>query len=187
MLSKLTISSLDEVRLITNKAKKIRFQTPHSFTYICEKLEIFKSLSTQTKEMHLLLQPNSFLAMPVLYNEIFFTCYRGLIECPNKKCTNFKKNTVKVDLFEKYYCDICTKNKVKKRLNLIIIDLRLKSTSYKVYIHLNKNQLDFKRKNSKNKISKEILSECNPIKTGFLPLTLVPEQEEFEDENVHYI
>jgi len=103
---------------------------------MCNKLEIFKPHSDSTKELNLLYQPSSFLTMPVLYNEIFFTCYRDLVTCPDNYCTNFKKNTLKVDLFEKYICDICLSKKTKKRLNYIIIDLRHsreKVIKYRIY------------------------------------------------------
>lgn len=92
---------------------------------MCDKLEIFMPFSTSLKELNLRYQPGTLLAIPILYNEIFFTCYRDLVKCLDKNCTNFKKLSLKVDLYEEYFCESCAKNKVKKRLNYIIIDLRL--------------------------------------------------------------
>lgn len=159
---------------------------------MCEKLEIFTSQSDSTKDLNLQYQPSSYLAMPILYNEIFFTCYRDLIKCPNKMCTNFKKNTLKVDVYETFICEVCRLNKVKKRLNFIIIDLRVSLAKVhfcKIIIQiqesLNQNKSNKKISNSNKKLnSKDSNDDEYLIKSGFLPITIIPEQDEFIDENV---
>jgi len=107
-------------------------------------------------------------------------------------CTNFKKNTLKVDVYETFICEVCRLNKVKKRLNFIIIDLRVSLAKVhfcKIIIQiqesLNQNKSNKKISNSNKKLnSKDSNDDEYLIKSGFLPITIIPEQDEFIDENV---
>ena len=83
ILSKITISTFEEVERIAYTARKIRYETPYSFIQICNGLEIYTPYSTSTKELNLQYQPSSFLTMPILYNELFFTCtYTVVVDYP---------------------------------------------------------------------------------------------------------
>jgi len=109
-------------------------------------------------------------------------------------CTNFKKNTLKVDVYETFICEVCRLDKVKKRLNFIIIDLRLslakvhfcKIIFIQVQESLNQNKSNKKISNSTKKLNSKDSNDDDEylIKSGFLPITIIPEQDEFIDENV---
>jgi hypothetical protein len=165
ILSQLYLRSEEEVINIFNNAKVIRSNTPYTIRLFVRRLEIFKPGSTKLKDLFYKYEPETFLSMPILPSEVFNIAYSNIISCPDNRCSNFKnKHEFDKAFYEQMensvigvrqtYCYYC-ENKIKKEgLSYILLDLRISEG-----------------KNSE-------------MKPGFLPMTVILDQNELLDENV---
>ena len=129
--SKTQISTKEELSEILKLAKIIRDNTPLSFGILVNELEIFKSWSSNLRELYEEYNPEQMLALPILPNELMslININRKQIPCPNTKCKNFVMNIADdIENFES--CPLCRNvDLINNNLNYTIIDLRIKNDS----------------------------------------------------------
>jgi hypothetical protein len=179
VLSQLCIKSINEVDIIFDRAKKIRSQTPFSFRLMARKLEIFKPKSTRLKELFNFYEPETMNLLPILPSEVFHIAYSNIVNCPDSDCRNFKvayddegemyseKREYEESKSNKmcYFCErknehneINSKTVEEIPISYILIDLRVSD----------------EKDNDKH----------YDVKPGFLPMTVILDQSELNDENV---
>ncbi len=73
---------------------------------MCEKLEIFKPYPNKCRENRQVYNPQCFLAMPILFNELLFISYKNLVSCPDIKCRNFYQK-LEINNLYNVYCKKC--------------------------------------------------------------------------------
>lgn len=175
ILSQLYIRSINEADEIIKIAFNIKNTTPFSFRLMARKLEIFKPKSNRLKDLFDLYEPESMLAMPILPSEIFQIAYNNIVSCPDNICKNFKNlyeitekspynKNQENDYFRDKLCFYCDKKKrggdnntITQNISYILLDLR---------------------------ISKEKSNDKHyDVKPGFLPMTVILDQEELSNEN----
>ena len=155
ILSKLTISNIDEMGKIFQIAIQLRKETPYSFRILANKLEIFKYHSDEIENCYKEYKPNSLIAMPIFPSEIFYICYNGIIKCPDDLCYNYTENNKKKYESKTHICENCHM-KIKKNINYILFDLRI---------------LEYGTFEDENE------------KTGFLPKMIMIEQNELKSDD----
>ena len=120
-LSQMHIDTVKEVNEILDLANEIRDKTPNSFYLLANKLEIFNYDSKNLQNVYEKYKPNEMLAMPLFPSDIFSITHKNIIRCPNINCGNFKTET-----FNNFIkCIYCRNRDVKKKINFIIIDIRI--------------------------------------------------------------
>jgi len=158
-LTKLGLESISEVKILTKNAKIMQQQTPFSFQMMCDKLAIFNNNSNNyCREMNKVYNPSSFLAMPIMFNELLYISYKNLFSCHDIKCINFYKQ-LEIDKMYHDYCKRCEeKNKLNNNSGIYNInnDYLNSITSIPISSNSNKSDKDIK-------ICKEI---CKNNKAG---------------------
>ena len=205
VLSQLCLKSKEEVDSIYKMAKDLKWKTPYSFRLIARKLEIFKPNSKRLKELFNLFEPESMLAMPILPSEVFYIAYNNIVSCPDYICKNFKNlydDQLNVDNVN-IYCDknvleddgnnclnfngrnICYFCEANRKMSLSseeISNLTIsnKTSKKKTLTPISYILLDLR-------ISEEKSNDKHyDVKPGFLPMTVILDQKELNDENVKF-
>ena len=161
VLSKLTISSIEELSLIMCHAIEIRESTPYSYRIFANKLKITKKNVSIEKLLYNYkkLSLEKIPSIPIFPMEIFFITYKENIKCPDEKCKINKKLKKKTNggrkINENYICEHCDMI-INKKITYILIDLRILEFG------------DFSDENEK---------------TGFLPNMIMVDQEELRSED----
>ena len=159
LLSKLHISSMDEVNDILDMAIDLRNNTPNSFYLIAKYLNIYNYGSSNLRKLYEIYNPNNMLALPIFPSEIFSITYTDLIGCPDEECHNFNLKNKKMQKEQK--CIFCRNKYIKPQLFYIIFDLRIFESSFD--------------KNENKYISSSF--------SGFLPKTITLTKKDFLNEN----
>ena len=147
IISRLIISTKEEIDFIFSFASDLRKETPYSFRILANRLEIFNFKSKMLENAYEQYKPYSLIAMPIFPTEIFHICYNHLFKCPDELCKNCKnnnqindtelnksvsshnvenhiENTLNNNFFKNYKCPHCDK-KIDKRMKYILLDLRI--------------------------------------------------------------
>ena len=129
-----TKEELDDIIKI---ALELRNLTPYSFRYLANNMGLYNSNNIGISQNFEIFNNNYIPTMPIYPLEIIHKKYfhTKKIICPDKRCPNNNKNKKIVidwntdnlndlDIDSDYICENCTLN-IKKKLNFIILDLRL--------------------------------------------------------------
>jgi hypothetical protein len=170
ILSQLYLRDAEEVENVFNYAKTIRQNTPYSIRLMVRRLEIFKPNSVRLKDLFYFYEPENMTSFPILPSEIFNIAYNNIISCPDSQCSNFKNL---YDNDKGFYCDLdesgiiqsnnvfsCfnCQNRKKDNTTYILLDLRINDNKY-----------------------------GSDIKPGFLPMTVILDQDELMSDSVFII
>ena len=137
ILSNLTFNTKEELSEIVKMALELRNFTPFSYRFLANKMGLFKNNKSQSQNHFEIVGPNFRPTMPIYPLEILFNNYQhtNKILCPDQKCPNNKMNNmITIDwgneaLYtskknKEYICEKCNM-KIEKKMNYIILDLRL--------------------------------------------------------------
>ena len=172
LMASLTIISNDELNIVVEKAKELRYQTPFSFRILANKLGFLVAKNKSVKEKFERYKPLSLPAMPIFPLEVLYITNGSEIECPDEECKISKKmknnnkygfevvNKKEVSQ-QKYKCEKCDL-KIEKKIKFFLLDLRI------LEYGLNKE-------------------ENESDKTGYLPLMINVNQDELKSEEINEI
>ena len=183
LITALTITSIEELDIIFNKALQLREQTPFSYRILVNKIGFLKKDNKEIKLAYELYQPQSIPAMPIFPVEIISITSKTCIDCVDPECKNCKTNGSNKkkedddedectdlwnfedkisDTFLKFQesmnnhiCEKCDL-KIEKNMQYILLDLRI----------LNYSEED-----------------DDTEKTGFLPMMINVDQDELKSED----
>ena len=183
LMTALTITSIEELDIIFNKALQLREQTPFSYRMLVNKIGFLKKDNKEIKLAYELYQPQSIPAMPIFPVEIISITNKTCVDCVDPECKNCKtngNNKIKEeededectylwnfedkisDTFLKFQenmnnhiCEKCDM-KIQKNMQYILLDLRI----------LNYSEED-----------------DDTAKTGFLPMMINVDQDELKSED----
>ena len=183
LMTALTITSIEELDIIFNKALQLREQTPYSYRNLVNKIGFLKKDNKEIKAAYELYQPQSIPAMPIFPVEIISITNKTCVDCVDPECKNCKtngNNKIKEeededectylwnfedkisDTFLKFQenmnnhiCEKCDM-KIQKNMQYILLDLRI----------LNYGEED-----------------DDTEKTGFLPMMINVDQDELKSED----
>ena len=184
LITALTITSIEELDIIFNKALQLREQTPFSYRILVNKIGFLKRDNKDIREAYEFYQPESIPAMPIFPIEIIsITSKTACVDCVDPECKNSKTNGGNAlkeeededectdlwsfadkisDAFLKFQenmnnhiCEKCNM-KIQKNMQYILLDLRI----------LNYGEED-----------------DDTEKTGFLPMMINVDQDELKSED----
>lgn len=129
ILGKLAINSIEEIDEMYKIAVDLRKNTPYSFRFLANLLQIFKPNSTHLKEMYEIIKPDDLVSMPIFPNEILHFSYGDTMICPDESCPKTKILEINNDNDFTYNdvlfnCEHC-KQKIKKDIQYVFLDLRV--------------------------------------------------------------
>ena len=139
IISRLTITNIDEIDFIFNIALDLRKETPYSFRILSNKLEIYNFNSKNLENAYEKYKPNSLIAMPIFPTEIYYICYNDIVKCPDELCKNChgnaeikneinenlnKENILDNNNLNNYICPHCSL-KINQKCKYILLDLRI--------------------------------------------------------------
>ena len=84
VLGKLSIDSIEEIDTMYSMAVNLRKNTPYSFRFLANLLQIFQPGSAYLKEMYEIIKPEDLVSMPIFPNEILHFSYGDIMVCPNE-------------------------------------------------------------------------------------------------------
>ena len=183
LISNLTMTSKEELKIIMDLADELVKKTPYSFRILVNKLGFLVPKNKNVQENYELYKPQTIPAMPIFPLETFYITYDNIISCPDPDCENEKgfqkiktggKIKYKLDFnlienpnvddygekMQVHICEKCNMN-VEKNLNFILIDLRI----------------------LENELNKEDMQD----KIGILPKMINLKQEELKSEELSEI
>ena len=172
LMTSLTITSIEELNTVIEKAKELRHQTPFSFRILANKLGFLIAKNKNVQETFEKYKPLSLPAMPIFPLEVLYITNHSEVECPDEQCKTVKtiRNNNKYgfevvdksDMLEKdYKCEKCDL-KIEKTMKFFLLDLRI------LEYGLNKE-------------------ENESDKTGYLPLMINVNQDELKLEDINEI
>jgi len=150
------------VKHLAKYAKSIKESTPLSFQFMIDKLKTFQAHTSQSKEMNKIWNPKSFLAMPIMFNELLSICYKNMISCAEIKCQNFYKKLEINNAYSHYdLCPQCSEKNKQFNNNNISNNEFIKSTDnfqsntkfFRQNTHDNINNINIQTLHSNNKSS----------------------------------
>ena len=89
LMTALTITSIEELDIIFNKALQLREQTPYSYRNLVNKIGFLKKDNKEIKLAYELYQPQSIPAMPIFPVEIISITSKTCIDCVDPECKNW--------------------------------------------------------------------------------------------------
>ena len=156
VMTGLTIESTEELDKIIEIAFTIRYNTPYSFRFLCNNLQIFVPNSTELEKAYNTYKPDTMTALPMFPSEVFYITYKEEVKCPDEQCEHSSDNLFSLMNKPFYHrCEHC-EMEVYKNINYIFFDLRI--LEYGSF-------------------------ENSDEKTGFLPKMIMVEQDELKKEN----
>ena len=166
IISRLTITNIEEIDFIFNIALDLRKETPYSFRMLANKLEIYNLNSKNLENAYEKYKPNSLIAMPIFPTEIYYICYNDIVKCPDELCKNChgnaeikkeinedinKENILDNNNLNNYICPHCTL-KINKKSKYILLDLRI---------------IEFEKKQKYSFLPQMIMIEKDELKSKF--------------------
>lgn len=156
VMTGLTIESIEELDKIIEIAFTIRYNTPYSFRFLCNNLQIFVPNSTELEKAYNTYKPDTMTALPMFPSEVFYITYKEEVKCPDEQCEHSSDNLFSLMNKPSYHkCEHC-EMEVYKNINYIFFDLRI--LEYGSF-------------------------ENSDEKTGFLPKMIMVEQDELKKED----
>ena len=116
IINKLNIETTQDIDIIFKNALDLRSKTPYSFRLFARKLDLLEHKSSKHKFIYNLYHPDKLLSLPIFSSEIYYICYKNIINCPDEN--HIRKKYLK-DSCE--HCDM----KINKDINYILFDLRI--------------------------------------------------------------
>ena len=136
----LTITSKEELEEIIKIALELRSNTPYSFRLLANRIGFLKINNRNVKKNFDKYKPESSQFLQILPIELLYINYPNKVECPDPECNNNINNKSIENLgftdFDSknknnniHSCEKCDM-KIKKKMNYIILDLRLFPPNY---------------------------------------------------------
>ena len=114
LMASLTIISNDELNIVVEKAKELRYQTPFSFRILANKLGFLVAKNKSVKEKFERYKPLSLPAMPIFPLEVLYITNGSEIECPDEECKISKK--MKNNNNNKYGFEVVNKKEISQKI-----------------------------------------------------------------------
>ena len=136
----LTFNSKEELEEIIKIALELRSNTPYSFRLLANRIGFLKINNRNVKKNFDKYKPESSQLLQILPIELLYTNYPNKVECPDPDCNNninnksienlgFTDFDSKNKINNIHSCEKCDM-KIKKKMNYIILDLRLFPPNY---------------------------------------------------------
>jgi len=184
-MSSFCIHTTEEVERLVNDAYKLRENTPYSFRILAHNLNIFTPYSTRLKELYNIYQLDNILSLPIFPSEVIYITFNYTVECPDENCANFKKS------LEKLSISIDSGNELlsEDQNNGIYY---IYHEAYNCFFCNNRKKQPDDSQNKQEVLTPKscifldlrLPDEDHESKTGILPMSVILNKEELEDNNV---
>ena len=184
LITALTITSIEELDIIFNKALQLREQTPFSYRILVNKIGFLKRDNKEIKAAYELYQPQSIPAMPIFPTEIIsITSKKECVDCVDPECKNCKPNGIN-QIKEEDDEDKCT--------NLWSFEDKISDSILKFQEHMNNHICEKCDMNIQKNMQYVLLDlrilnygeeDDDTQKTGFLPMMINVDQDELKSED----
>ena len=123
-ISKIKITSIDELKTILSMSLEIKRKTPYSIYILINSLEIFLPQSHNLKAKYESISPQYFPAFPIYPSELLHITFPSVVSCPDVTCKNFNNNYADITWAKKSLCAKCKETK-KRNIDYCLFDLRI--------------------------------------------------------------